>query len=172
MYEQENKNKKILYRCKILSIDLFSIFVKNQGKNDIKDIIESLLFDIKEKFGSITEEKIICISEYFNIPENKIKEVISLNDDLEIIPVEQHLIRVCKGVTCSLCEADKIIERASEVLGIKNGNITQDNKFKLEITGCMGMCAIAPVIAIDNILYGNIDVSDAESLIANEKQKK
>lgn len=163
-----SKPKKIYpYRCKVLSMDLLSIFHKYQGK---RDFVEALLGDIKDKFGSITENDVVCISEYLNIPENKIRKIAQSNDNLEIVPVKQHIIRICAGKTCKAKGAEQIIEKV-EMQFKNNFNGISEDKFKLEITQCLNLCEIAPVIGIDNIFYGKINVFDLEALFAYLKEK-
>lgn len=166
------ENNKIItkfpYRCKILSPNLLAIFLKYKGRNDF---IMELLADIKDKFGHITEEDVICISEYLDVTEEKIRETVKLHDELEIVPIKQHVIKVCRGLACHVCGSDKLLEKASEELKISAGNATEDGKFKLEEVECVGLCTIAPVMAIDNVFYGKINTYDVESLIAHEKQK-
>jgi len=161
-------NNKFPCKCKILSLDLLSIFLKYQGK---KNCIIPVLNEIKNKFGCITEEDVICITEHLNISEKKIRETIKSHAEFEIIPVKQHLIRVCSGIACQICGSEKILETACEELKIMPGDVTEDSKFKLETVQCAGLCEIAPVMAIDNTFYGKIDKDDAAALIAHEKQK-
>lgn len=168
MNKQKNINKKIPCKCKILSLDLLSIFLKYQDK---KDFIVPLLGEIKNKFGCITEEDLVCITEHLDITQNKIRKIIELHDEFEIVPVKQHVIRVCNGIVCQLCGSGKLLKTACAELKIAPGYCIEDSKFKLEVVECVGLCEIAPVMAIDNTFYGNIDESDAQALIAHEKQK-
>ncbi len=164
-----NKVKEDSYpcKCKVLSFGLLSIFVKYKGK---RNFIVPLLADIKDKFGVITEKDVSCIVEHLNISENEIEEAVKTHDEFEIVPVKQHLIKVCGGAACQKCGSKKLLETASEELQIVSGNTTDDDKFKLEVVGCVGLCDIAPVIGIDNTFYGRIDESDVKSLLAHEKQ--
>jgi len=168
MKELKNLNKRFPCKCKIVSLDLLSIFLKYKDQNN--DIV-NLLSDIKTKFGCITEEDIVCITEHLDISENKIRKIIELHDEFEIVPVRQHVIRVCSGIVCQLCGSGKLLETACDELKIIQGGINEDSKFKLEVVECVGLCEIAPIMAIDNTFYGNIDESDAQALIAHEKQK-
>lgn len=170
-----NKKKIINHdfpcKCKILSMDLLSIFLKYKEYKGKKSFIVPLLTEIQNKFGHITEEDVICITEHLNISENKIRKVVESHAEFEIIPVQQHLIRVCRGIVCQIYGSDKILEAACEELKINPGESTDEGKFKLERVGCVGLCQIAPVMAIDNTFYGKIDASDAVALLAHEKQK-
>lgn len=184
MKEQKNINKKFPCKCKIVSLDLLSIFLKhkeryerlliksdNQNIKNKKDFIVPLLTDIKNKFGCISEEDLACITEHLDISESEIRKTVKLHDEFEIVPVKQHLVRVCRGIVCQLCGSDKILETACEELKTIPGESTEDSKFKLEVVGCVGLCEIAPIMAIDNTFYGKIDESDTIALIAHEKQK-
>jgi len=168
MKNLKNINKKIPCKCKIVSLDLLAVFLKYK---DHKKSIVNLLSDIKNKFGCITEEDLVCITEYLDIPENKIRKIIESHDEFKIAPVKQHVIRVCGGMVCQLCGSKKILETACDELKIIPGYSPEDSKFKLEVVECVGLCEISPIMAIDNTFYGKIDKSDAQALIAHEKQK-
>lgn len=161
-------NPKFPCKCKILSLDLLSIFLKYQDK---KDFIIPLLTDIKNKFGCITEEDVVCITEHLDIPEKEIRKTVKRHAEFEILPVKQHFIKICRGMVCQVCGSGKILETACEELKTIPGNITEDGEFKLEVVECVGLCEIAPIMAIDNTFYGKINESDAIALLAHEKQK-
>lgn len=78
----------------------------------------------------------------------------------------KHVIRVCGGKACRKCGSKKILKKSREMIKPDN------EKFELESVECVGYCKIAPVIKIDNTLYGKINETDAESLIAHEKKKE
>ncbi len=157
-------------KCKILSLDLMVIFLKYQSQKK-KDFILPMLNEIKNKFGCITEDDVVCITEYLNISEDTIREAVKNNGELEIQPIKQYLIRVCGGIICQVRGSEKILNAACKELKIFPGDETDDGKFKLVRVSCLGLCEIAPVMAINNVFYGNIDESDVRALLAHEKRK-
>ena len=168
MDENRDIIKKFPHRCKILRLDLLAIFLKYKGK---ENFMPDLLIEMKNKFGNITDSDVICISEYFEIEENKIRKVADENEQLEIIPVEQHIIKVCLGTSCKNAGSEKILEKISETLEVSVGDCTKDGKFCLQPVECLGLCEIAPVIGVDDVFYGNVDGCDVLKLIMHEKQK-
>lgn len=184
MKQLKNINSRFPCKCKIVSLDLLSIFLKHkerdecftvrsnkQNKKSKNNSIALLLSDIKNKFGSITEEDLVCITEYLDISENIVRNIIESHEEFEVVPVKQHLIKVCKGSVCQLCGSDKILETVCDELKIIQGVMTEDSKFKVEVVECVGLCEIAPIMAIDNTFYGRIDKSDTQALIAHTEQK-
>lgn len=168
MAKQRNKKNNFPYKCKILRLDLLSVFLKYKTE---KNFTSALLSEMQNKFGIITESDIVCVSEYFDIPKKEIEKVAEQNDDLQIIPVEQHVIKICMGTNCKNCGSEKLKEKISEELQIAPGETTKDGKFRLEAVDCVGLCEISPVIGIDDIFYGNVNVCDVLKLISHEKQK-
>lgn len=77
------------------------------------------------------------------------------------------------GTACYVKGADKVLKRIEERLGIKNGECTQDRLFSIDSCRCVGACGLAPVIMIDDEVYGNLDVNKVDAIldmyIENEK---
>ncbi len=81
-------------------------------------------------------------------------------------PKGEHPISVCLGTACYVKGSGKIMEKLEQVLGIKSGSITEDLKFSLDATRCIGACGLAPVMTIGEDVYGRLDPSQVEGILA------
>ena len=72
---------------------------------------------------------------------------------------------MCLGTACYVKGADKVLKRIEERLGIKNGECTQDRLFSIDSCRCVGACGLAPVIMIDDEVYGNLDVNKVDAIL-------
>jgi NADH:ubiquinone oxidoreductase subunit E len=80
-------------------------------------------------------------------------------------PMGKYHIQVCTNVSCMLNEGEQIFEYISEKLGISHNECTPDGKFSLEAVECMGACGGAPMIAINEDFYENINIEQVDKLI-------
>lgn len=81
-------------------------------------------------------------------------------------PVGKHVIRFCESAPCHVVGAREVIEAIQSHLGIGVGETTPDNEWTLLTTSCIGLCSVAPVIVIDDQLYGNLTPERIPDLLA------
>ncbi|WP_457567349.1 NADH-quinone oxidoreductase subunit NuoE family protein [Desulfurobacterium sp.] len=120
-------------------------------------LIEELLKIQEENpFHYIPEEKILELARKTGRSPADILSVISFYPRLSDKPRGKYLIRVCENLPCHMEGAVEVIDAIKRFLGIDFGESTPDGKFYLERTSCLGLCAAAPVILINNVPYGNL----------------
>jgi NADP-reducing hydrogenase subunit HndA len=78
-------------------------------------------------------------------------------------------IAVCLGTACYVKGSGDILDKITEILGLPSGSTTPDGKYSLEATRCIGACGLAPVLTINNEVYGRLGVSDVEGILAKYK---
>jgi NADH:ubiquinone oxidoreductase subunit E len=84
-------------------------------------------------------------------------------------------VNVCLGTACYVNGADKVLQDFEKALGIKSGQVTEDGKFSIESLRCVGACGLAPVVMINEKVYGKVKPGDAseilEKFVVEESQK-
>jgi NADH-quinone oxidoreductase subunit E/NADP-reducing hydrogenase subunit HndA len=80
-------------------------------------------------------------------------------------PKGKHTVSVCMGTACFVKGADKIIERIKEKLGIESNEITKDGLFTLKDVRCLGTCGMAPVVMIDDKVFGRVKEEDLDNIL-------
>ena len=78
-------------------------------------------------------------------------------------------IAVCLGTACYVKGSGEILEKITQILGLPAGSTTPDGKYSLEATRCIGACGLAPVLTINNEVYGRLVPSDMEGILAKYK---
>jgi NADH-quinone oxidoreductase subunit E len=78
---------------------------------------------------------------------------------LSLKPRGENIIKVCDGTACHIKSSKTILDEIEKVLGIKPGDTTGDGKFSLETVNCLGSCAIAPVMVVNDKYYGKVTPS-------------
>jgi NADH-quinone oxidoreductase subunit E len=133
-------------------IDLFSGLKGEEG-----DLIP-ILQKIQAKFGYISEEAIKHASRFLKISENQIFGVASFYSQFRFNPPGRNSIKVCLGTACHVRGGQILCEAVERELEISTGQTTEDKRFDLQRVACLGCCALAPVIQINDDIYSRMTV--------------
>lgn len=106
------------------------------------------------------------IAEGMNMPLSVISGVVSFYAFFSTTPRADNVIKVCMGTACYVRGGQKIMDRLAEILGIKPGELTEDNKFSIEVTRCLGACGLAPVVMINEDVNQQVNPDKLEKLLA------
>lgn len=110
----------------------------------------------QEIFGYLPEEVQILIAEGLDIPLSEVYGVASFYAQFTLNPKGKYQVSLCLGTACYVKGAGDILVALEQKLGIKNGGITGDGKFSLDACRCIGACGLAPVMMINNDVYGRL----------------
>ena len=124
-----------------------------------------ILHASQEIYGYLPYEVMEIISKELKISINEVYSVASFYTQFRLNKSGKYQIGVCMGTACYIKGADKIVEEIKNVLGISDGECTLDGKFSLDTTRCLGCCGMAPVLAVNNEIYGNVKVSDVKKIL-------
>ncbi len=142
--------------------ELAEIFKSYQGE---KGAVIPLLQKAQEKLGYLSKEVISEIAKLCKMSESEIFGVASFYAQFRFTPYGKHSIKVCLGTACHVRGGEYILERLEQQLGIKQGETTPDYKFSLERVACFGCCALAPVIVVDNDVYGRMTPTKVKDIL-------
>ena len=133
-------------------IDLFSGFKGERG-----DLIP-VLQRVQGKFGYISEESTQMISRFLRISENQIFGVASFYSQFRFVEPGRHSIKVCLGTACHVRGGSAIAGAVQRELGVLLGETTPDKRFDLQRVACLGCCALAPVVQVDDDVHSRMTV--------------
>jgi NADH-quinone oxidoreductase E subunit len=115
-----------------------------------------ILRDAQEIHGYLSAAVMEEIADELDIPVSRVYGVATFYTLLATKPKGEHIIRVCESPPCHIRGAVNILETLKEVLGVNPGETTEDKKFTLELTSCLGVCGVAPAMMIGDQVYGNL----------------
>lgn len=138
---------------------------------DSKSALMGVLWLAQKKFGWISREVIEYVSEILNLPPSLVDGVVSFYTMYFKKPMGQYHIQVCTNVSCMLRGGEDIFKHITNKLGICNGETTPDGLFSLEEVECMGACGGAPMIAINEKYYENLDLHKVDELLEYFRNK-
>jgi len=116
----------------------------------------TILQDIQKEYDFIPRESIDEISNYLEIPITNVYSIATFYKALSLKPKGKYIIKVCNGTACHIRGSDKILDEINSLLKIKPGQTTEDGLFSVEIVNCVGACALAPVMVINDKYFGNM----------------
>ena len=120
----------------------------------------------QEIFGYLPEEVQIMVAEGLGIPLTEVYGVASFYAQFTLKPKGKYQISVCLGTACYVKGSGKILEELSKELGIEAEECTEDGKFSLTACRCIGACGLAPVITINDDVYGRLVPEDVKGILA------
>jgi NADH-quinone oxidoreductase subunit E len=116
-----------------------------------------LLKKVQETEGYLSRETVRLISRKLRVTENEIYGVATFYPQFRFQPPGKHHIQVCLGNACHIGGAPNFMEAMRIEKNLGHGETTPDRKFSLEGVGCLGCCAMAPVIVVDNEIHGRMN---------------
>lgn len=121
-----------------------------------------VLNESQKIFGCIPFEIQKKLSKELNIPMAEIYGVITFYHQFSIEPKGDYIISVCMGTVCYVKDAQKLVDEVTAELGIAPGETTTDYKFTLMATRCVGACGLAPIVLVNEDVYGRLEVKGGE----------
>ncbi len=115
---------------------------------------------VQEKIGYISPPMQAYIARSLGVPLSHIYGVLTFYSSFRMTPLGRHKISICLGTACYVRGGPMLIEKYQQVLGVKMGETTEDNRFTLEICRCVGACSQAPVVMIDEDILGRVSPAD------------
>jgi NADH-quinone oxidoreductase subunit E len=125
-----------------------------------------VLHEAQHIFGAIPMAVQKVISEKLNVPLAEIYGVVTFYSQFTLEPKGDFLISVCLGTACYVKGSQKLIDKVTELTGVSVGTTSADGKFSLEATRCIGACGLAPVLTVNEDVYGRLVVEDVPGIIA------
>ena len=146
--EQEKKLMEIIESC----------------KHD-KSLLMSVMQQAQDIYGYLPVEVQTMIAEGMEVPLEKVYGVATFYAQFSLTPKGEYNISVCLGTACYVKGAGNIFDKLSERLGIGADECTEDGKFSLTACRCIGACGLAPVLTVNEEVYGRLTVDDVDGIL-------
>lgn len=137
---------------------------------DASGALMPVLQEAQDIFGCLPIEVQKVIADKMNMPLAEVYGVVTFYSQFRLNPTGKYTVSVCLGTACYVRGAQKLVDIISNDLGIQVGETTKDGNFTLEATRCIGACGLAPVLTINEDVYGRLQESDIKDIL--EKYKK
>ena len=131
-----------------------------------------ILEDIQKEYGYIPLEVQELVSELTGVPVSDTYGVVTFYSFFSMVPKGKYVIGVCLGTACYVKGAQLVLDKFSQLLGIKPGETTEDGLFTIDVLRCIGACAIAPAVSINGKVYPQCKVDNVPNIIKEYRQKE
>ncbi len=139
--------------------------IKECGCNE--SALIPILQKVQEEYRYLPEEILACVATELNLPPAHVCGVATFYAQFSLEPKGKHLVRVCDGTACHVRDNRSLIEAIKRKLKLTDGaSTTSDLRYTLEIVNCIGACALAPAMVIDDEVHGQVTGEKAVKLLA------
>ena len=129
----------------------------------------SILQQVQGKLGYLPPEAMLAVAEFLEIPASAVYSVSTFYNQFRFTPVGKYPVKVCMGTACHLAGGALVLEAMARELDIGVGGITPDHEFSLDRVACVGCCALAPVVVIDDSVYPRMTPPKVEEVLVTIK---
>lgn len=145
--------------------ELQEILEKYKGeKGDLIPVLQ----EVQARFGYLPEEAMQRVARFLRLSEGTIYGVATFYAQFKFTPVGKHIIKVCRGTACHVRGVSRILDEVERQLGVKPGETTLDLEYTLETIACFGSCALAPVMVVDETVYGKMTPEKVTNILKGE----
>lgn len=137
-----------------------------ESHKGVKGATIAVLHEAQNIYGYLPLEVQQMISEGLDVPLAEIYGIVTFYAQFSLNPKGKYQIGVCLGTACYVKGSGDILEKVKQLLGIEVGERTPDGKFSLDATRCIGACGLAPVLTINEDVYGRLTVDEIEGILA------
>ena len=134
-----------------------------------KEELIPILQEAQEQFGYLPSEVMLKVAKFLRLPESAIFGVSTFYAQFKFLPTGRKKVRLCRGTACHVRGAPRILDEIERQLGIKPGETTDDLEYSLETIACFGSCALAPVMVVDDDVYGRMTPKKVAQILGNAK---
>jgi NADH:ubiquinone oxidoreductase subunit E len=152
-------------KMKKLDKDIVSFIEDCQEREHPQSYLIAVLHKIQNRYGYLSEPHMSETAERMQIPTATISGVGTFYHFFRLTPRGRHNISVCLGTACFVKGADKVLDAFRTELGIDIGETTPDRLFSLENSRCVGVCALAPVVTVNQRVLSRVEPGQVPDLI-------
>jgi NADH-quinone oxidoreductase subunit E len=131
-----------------------------------------MLQRVQGALGYLSEEALLEISRLTGLSSARVYGIATFYAQFRFQPVGKYIIKVCRGTACHVRGSDRLLDTIEESLQAAPGQMTTDGLFTIETVACFGSCALAPVMVINDSVYGNLNRSKAMKLLDEVRERE
>ncbi len=143
-----------------------------QSYDDRPELLIPLLQKVQEAEGYISEEAVDAISRKLRVARSEVFGTLTFYAQFRLTPVGENLVRVCLGTACHVRGASRILSAVRDEVGLAEGQETSDDgMFTVERIACFGACSLAPVMVVNEDIYGSMTPDKARDLVRRRRKE-
>ncbi len=128
-----------------------------------------LLQDVQGLYGYLPQEMLDQVAQHLQLSVHDVYGVATFYSQFRFHPPGKHCLKVCQGTACHVRGSEVVLEAVSRRLGILPGETTQDRQYSLERVMCVGSCALAPAVVLDDTVHARMTQAKVERLLKQQE---
>lgn len=132
---------------------------------DQADMVIHVLQEAQNIYGYLPFEVQVMIADGMDVPLEKVYGISTFYSQFSLTPKGKYSVAVCMGTACYVKGAQGILDEVCEKLGIGPDECTADGLFSIDATRCIGACGLAPVMTVNDDVYGKITADQVEGIL-------
>lgn len=136
------------------------------GLKGQKGAVMPALQEAQEIYGYLPIEVQKTVADELEVPLEEVYGVSTFYSQFSLTPKGKYHVSICLGTACYVKGADKVLDRLMNKLGIKSEECTEDGLFSLTACRCIGACGLAPVLTVNDEVYGRLEPEDVDKILA------
>jgi NADH:ubiquinone oxidoreductase subunit E len=140
--------------------------------NRNRDNLIPILQEVQQRFGYLPEEAMQGIADFLRLSNSTVYSVSTFYAQFKFTPTGKRTVKVCRGTACHVRGGASLLRDIERRLGIKPGETTEDLEYTLETVACVGACALAPLMIINDEVYGRMTTTDVGKALGNYRADK
>jgi len=153
-------------------MDLKSVDLIVDKYQEKRTALISMLHDVQDRYKYLPDEALKMVASRLHMDINQIYGVASFYKSFSLVPKGKHSITLCLGTACHVRGGPKILRELKSLLHVEPGQTTVDRQFSLNVVNCLGVCAIGPVMMVDQKFYGEMNPLKTKRIIENMNRNK
>ena len=146
------------------AIQVTQAVVKRHGAT--RDELIPILTDLNSELGYLSPEVMVEVGKLIGAPRSQLFGVASFYQMLSTKPHGRHVVQFCESAPCHVVGGRQVWQALQDGLKLKSGETSADGKWTLITTSCIGVCAVGPVIVIDEDVHGNVEPEQVADILA------
>ncbi len=138
---------------------------------DVKGCLMPIMQEAQNIYGYLPKEVQEMVALKLGVPAEEVYGVATFYSMFNLSPKGKYRISVCLGTACYVKGSQAVLDKICEVLGIEPGECTPDGLFSIEACRCIGACGLAPVMMINDDVYGRLTPADVKGIIDQYREK-
>jgi len=130
-----------------------------------RDSLIPLLQEVQGGLGYLSQQAVAAVARYLGVSENDVFGVATFYSQFRFNPPGRHCVKICQGTACHVRGSGLLVEAIGRNLHIVPGQTTADGKVSLESVMCLGSCALAPAVVVDDTVYGRMTQKKLEKVL-------
>ncbi len=151
------------------TVEFINVCLKRENP---ESYLIAVLHKVQEVYGFLSEEHMYEVAHRLQVPTSTVSGVATFYHFFRLKPRGKYAISCCLGTACFVKGAESVLDAFKTELGIDMGETTSDGLFSIEGTRCIGVCALAPVVTINDQVYSKLKPNDVPELLNKLKEKE